>query len=291
MKKVSTSSFQEQENVHAYFQSRSSNWREIYESSGVEAEIIRDRHVAVLAWVDSLKLAPGSSVLEVGCGAGFMAVALAQRGFNVQAFDSSEAMIEQARLYADESLTNDLLTLKVRDVYSLDFSDDSFDLVLAIGVIPWLERLEPAIQEMVRVIKPGGYILLTTANRMGLMSILDPWRNPALEPLKRRLKEVVSSIAHHNFSPSMTFHTNRFMDKTLARQRCIKTMSMTRGFGFSLRNRSFLPEPFGTKLHQLLQHLADRNIPFFRSMGMAYFMLARKHVSHSYVRSMDGNGS
>jgi ubiquinone/menaquinone biosynthesis C-methylase UbiE len=291
MKKASVSYFQEQENVTAYFQSQSLHWRKIYESSGVEAEIIQDRHAAVLHWVDSLKLAQGSSVLEVGCGAGLMAVALAQRGFHVQAFDSSEAMIEQARLYAEESLTNDLLTLKVRDVYSLDFSDDSFDLVLAIGVIPWLERLEPAIQEMVRVVKPGGYIVLTTANRMGLMSVLDPWRNPAFEPLKRRLKELLSSIAHRNFSPSMYFHANRFIDKTLSRQKCIKTRSMTRGFGFSLRNRSILPEPFGTKLHHLLQYLADRNIPVFRSIGMAYFILARKQVSHSFARSMNVDGS
>jgi len=287
MKKVSASYLQEQENVNAYFQSRSLQWRKIYEGSGVEAEIIRDRHAAVLAWIDSLKLAPGSSVLEVGCGAGFMAVALAQRGFHVQAFDSSEAMIEQARRNAEESLTNDLLTLKVRDVYSLDFSDDSFDLVLAIGVIPWLERLEPAIQEMVRVIKPGGYIILTTANRMGLMSILDPWRNPAFEPFKRRFKELLNSIAHRNFSPSMSFHTNRFIDKTLARQKCIKNRSMARGFGFSLHNRSILPEPFGTQIHHLLQRLADRNVPVFRSIGMAYFVLARKKLSQSFVRSMN----
>lgn len=285
MKKVSASYLQEQENVNAYFQSRSFQWRKIYESSGVEAEIIRDRHAAVLAWIDSLKLAPGSAVLEVGCGAGFMAVALAQRGFCVQAFDSSEAMIEQARRHAEESLTNDLLTLKVRDVNSLDFDDESFDLVLAIGVIPWLERLDPAIREIVRVTKPEGYIIFTTANRMGLMSILDPWRNPAFEPLKRRLKELLNSFARRNFSPSMSFHTNRFIDKTLAHQKCSKTRSMTRGFGFSLNNRSILPEPFGTKLHHLLQHLADLNVPVFRSIGMAYYVLARKSVSQS-LRSM-----
>jgi ubiquinone/menaquinone biosynthesis C-methylase UbiE len=283
MKKVTASYFQKQENVKAYFQSQSLQWKNLYKSSGVDAVIIQDRHTSVLAWIDSLNLAPGSLVLEVGCGAGFMAVDLAQRGFRVQAFDSSEAMIEQARWHAEESLTNDLLTLKVRDVYSMDFDDESFDLVIAIGVIPWLEQLEPAIGEMARVLKPGGYIIVTTANRMGLMSMLDPWRNPVFEPLKRRLKVVLNRVGHRNFSPSMSFHTYRFIDKTLARQQCMKTRSMTRGFGFSLSNRSILPEPFGTKLHLLLQRLADQNVPVFRSIGMAYFVLARKSVSQTFV--------
>jgi len=279
MKKVTASYFQKQENVNAYFQSQSLQWKNLYKSSGVDAVIIQDRHTSMLAWIDSLKLAPGSLVLEVGCGAGFMAVALAQHGFRVQAFDSSEAMIEQARRHAKESLANDLLTLKVCDVYSMDFNDESFDLVIAIGVIPWLERLEPALEEMARVLKPGGNIIVTTANRMGLMSMLDPWRNPVIEPLKRRLKDVLNRSGNRNFSPSMTFHTSRFIDKTLASQQCIKTRSMTRGFGFSFSNHSFLPEPFGTKLHLLLQRLADHNVPVFRSIGMAYFVLARKSVS------------
>lgn len=291
MKKVTASNSQEQENVNAYFQSRSLEWRNIYERSGVDAEIIRDRHAAVLAWIDSLKLSPGSSVLEVGCGVGFMAVALAQRGFRVQALDSSGAMIEQAHRHAEESLTNDLLTLKVGDVYSLAFDDESFDLVIAIGVIPWLDRLDPAIREMDRVTKPGGYIILTTANRTGLMSILDPWRNPALEPLKRSLKDILHRFGHRNFSPSMSFHTNHFIDKSLSRQKYVKIWGMTRGFGYSFHNRSILHEPFGTKLHHLLQQLADWNVPVFRSIGMAYFVLARKSVSQSVVHSKSVNES
>src|SRR5260370_15845424 len=64
-----------QQQVNAYFQSQSSYWEDIYSSSGVQGEIYRDRQAAVLAWIDSLALVPGSKVLEIGCGAGFMAVA------------------------------------------------------------------------------------------------------------------------------------------------------------------------------------------------------------------------
>src|SRR6266699_1134237 len=104
----------QQEKVNAYFQSRLSFWREIYASGGVFAEIIQDRHATVLAWVESLALPPGSQVLEVGCGAGFMALALAQRGFRVHAIDSVESMIEQAQLTRRVKHTLEWLGLRRR---------------------------------------------------------------------------------------------------------------------------------------------------------------------------------
>lgn len=271
MKKAAGSPAQKQEIVNAYFRPKSMEWKEIYTRSDVQAETIRDRHAAVLDWIDTLALEPGSKVLEIGCGAGFMAIALAQRGLRVHAIDSVESMIEQAHLNAMESRVTDLLCLDIGDVYTLAFEDESFDLVLAIGVIPWLERADLAIQQMARVTRHGGYILLTYANRAGLVSLLDPWTNPALVPLKRRLKEMFD----RRKSPTMIFHSNRFIDSNLAGARLVKINSMTRGFSCSFRHK-VLPEPFGTALHRRLQGLANRNLPGLRSIGMTSFVLARK---------------
>src|SRR5260370_22301997 len=82
-----------QQQVNAYCQSQSSYWEDIYSSSGVQGEIYRDRQAAVLAWIDSLALVPGSKVLEIGCGAGFMADALPQRGIHVPALHPTKAMV------------------------------------------------------------------------------------------------------------------------------------------------------------------------------------------------------
>jgi ubiquinone/menaquinone biosynthesis C-methylase UbiE len=280
VKKAADSGFHQQEVVNNYFKSRSLHWKDIYTNSGVHAEIIRDRHASVLAWIDSLALEPGSSVLEVGCGAGFMAVALAQREFRVYAIDSSDGMIEQARSNAAEAGFTDRFSLDVGDVYSLAFEDGFFDLVIAIGVIPWLERPELAIQELSRVMRPGGHLIITTANRAGLVSYFDPWRNPALAQLKQGVKYVLKRVGLHEGSPSMSFHNSYFIDKSLAHLGLVKMRGMTRGFGLSFHNHAIIPEPLGTRLHYRLQRLADRNIPGFRSMGMAYFVLASKTVIH-----------
>ncbi len=279
MNKVTNSVFQQQEVVNDYFQSRSLHWKDIYTSGGVHSEIIRDRHAAVLAWIDSLALAPGSSVLEVGCGAGFMAVALAQREFRVHAIDSSDAMIKQARCNAAEAGLTDQVSLDIGDVYALAFDDGFFDLVIAIGVIPWLERPDLAIQELSRVARPGGHVILTTANRAGLVSYFDPWRNPALEPLKQGVKKMFERVGLHQRSPSMSFHNSYFVDKSLSRVGLAKLRGMTHGFGLSFHHHAIIPEPLGTRLHHRLQRLADRNLPGFRSIGMAYFVLARKTVT------------
>ena len=41
------------------------------------------------------------------------------------------------------------------DVHSLCFPNETFDLVLAIGVLPWLPSIEQPLREMARVLKPG----------------------------------------------------------------------------------------------------------------------------------------
>ncbi len=281
---------QQQEKVNTYFQSRSSYWKDIYASSGVYAEIHRNRHIAVLHWIDSLALAPTSRVLEIGCGAGFLAVALAERGFRVHAIDSIEAMVEQARQHAIEAGVTDLLSVGVGNVYALDFDDGAFDLVIAIGVIPWLDQPELAMQEMGRMTKPEGFAILTADNRARLNTLLDPWLNPALSPLKRRIKIALERAGPwHRTSNEIdsTLHKRRFIDETLARFDLIKARGMTLGFGpFSLFRRTIVPEPLGTALHHRLQRLADRGVPVFRSAGAHYLVLARKSASQPLMQSM-----
>jgi ubiquinone/menaquinone biosynthesis C-methylase UbiE len=278
-----------QESVNAYFESRSSFWKDIYTDSSVYAEIHRDRRTAALDWIDSLALASGSRVLEIGCGAGSVAVALAQRGFRIQAIDSVVAMVELARQHAVESETTALVSVEIGDAYALAFEEDSFDLVLAIGVIPWLAHPELAIQEMARVMKPDGYAILTADNRTRLNSLLDPWLHPAFSTFKRHVKSLLvrARLRHQLLQDTgATSHDHRFIDETLAHAGLIKTRSMTLGFGpFSFLRCQVLPKSCGRMLHHQLQRLADQNVPPFRSTGAHYLVLARKSSSGSLAPS------
>jgi len=277
---------QQQEKVNAHFQAQSSYWKKIYARKTVYSEIYRARQARALAWIDDLALAPGSRVLEVGCGAGFLSVALAQRGLRVYAIDSADTMVELTRQHAVESGITGLLTVDVGDVYALAFEDDSFDLVIALGVTSWLARPELAIREMARVTLPGGHVLLTNGNQARLNHLLDPWLNPALAPLRRGIKGMLERLGLLHSSAEPTVRERRFIDEALASAELIKTRGMTLGFGpFTFLHHKVLPERLGIALHHQLQHLADRNLPFFRSTGMSYLVLARRSSSPSSQQS------
>ena len=247
MQRSAISYRQQQEEVNAYFQAQSSYWKDIYARNNLYAEIYRARQAAALAWIDDLALAPGSRVLEIGCGAGFLSVALTQRGLRVHAIDSAEAMVDLARRHAEESGMIGLLSVDVGDVYALAFEDDSFDLVIAIGLLSWLARPELAIRGMARVSRSGGYVLLTDGNQAALHLLLDPWMCPVLASFRKGVKHLLERIGllHPSPKPMMVaLHNRRFIDKALTSAELIKTRSMTLGFGpFTFSRRKVLREP------------------------------------------------
>jgi len=139
------------------------------------------------------------------------------------------------------------------------------------------------MQEMARVTKPDGHVILTANNRAGLTNLLDPLWNASLSPLKRSMKDMLkrAGLLHRSTDePGATFHDRRFIDKAVERAELVKIGGRTVGFGpFSLFRHTVLPEPFGTTLHLRLQRLADRGMPVLRSTGMSYLVLAKKPAS------------
>jgi SAM-dependent methyltransferase len=265
--------------VTAMFESSATYWRDVYEDAGTQAEIYRGRQAGALDWIDTLAVAPGSRALEVGCGAGFLAVAMAMRGYQVEAIDTSQAMVEAARRTAAAAGVDGELQVDRGDAGALAFADASFDLVVAIAVLPWLERAQPAIAEMARVTKPGGHVILTADNRARLNTMLDPRYNPRLAPLREGLKAFLNRLGLRRRPPSPipTFHRRRFIDQALAEASLLKVRGRTIGFGpFSVLGHAVVPEPYGTKLHQRLQRWADRGVPGLRATGGHYLVLARK---------------
>lgn len=268
----------QQDQVNAYFQSQVSFWRDIYTTDDVASRIYQHRHEIALDWIDGLALPPGSRVLEVGCGAGFMSIELARRGSRVDAIDSTEGMLEQARRHAEAAGVT--LSLSIADVTALSFDDDAFDLVVALGVIPWLEQPELALQEMARVTKLGGHVIFSADNRMRLNALVDPLLNPLVVPVKRGIKFVLDRTGLRRLSSKdvgATLHSRRFINKAVSRAGLSRSKSKTLGFGpFTLFRRPILPQSPGFRLHTHLQSLADRNVFILRSTGAHYLVLAEK---------------
>lgn len=98
----------------------------------------------------------GRRILDAGCGAGPLTVALRERGAEVSGFDLSSGMLEIAR----QRLGPDV-DLRVADVAEpLPYADNAFDDVVASLVLHYLEDWGPALAEFHRVLKPGGRLIV-----------------------------------------------------------------------------------------------------------------------------------
>ena len=93
MAKIKTPDREQQEQVNTYFLSTLDYWDAIYRESGVYQTIYQRRGTVALSLVDKLALPAGSRVLEVGCAQGLTTIAVAERGFFVEAVDAVPEMI------------------------------------------------------------------------------------------------------------------------------------------------------------------------------------------------------
>ena len=268
----------QQKRTDDHFDAASGYWDDIYEARDVDAAIYRDRRTTVLEFVRKVGVPTDRPVLELGCGAGLVSVALAQAGYTVQATDSVEAMIQRARRHADESGVGDRVITGICDVHNLAFPDNSFDLILKIGVAPWLHSLDKAVAEVSRVLRPGGYLITTADSYWRLNFWVDPRYFPPFGSVRKAIRGTLEKMSLRKASgPGAQLHTIKEFDASLAAAGLQKVDWRTVGFGpFSLMGKQILPDAAGVGLHNWLQGLADRKVPVIRSVGTHYVVLARK---------------
>ena len=111
------------------------------------------RRVTALAAVKA-----GDHALDLCCGTGDIAFALAEQGADVTGLDFSEKMLEVAVHRLEKSNCKRLKFIQ-GDAQSLPFPDNSFDAVTVGYGLRNLSNLETGLREMARVVKPGGRIV------------------------------------------------------------------------------------------------------------------------------------
>ena len=103
----------------------------------------------------------GGRVLEVGVGTG-ISLPLYSSDVRITGVDLSDAMLDKARDRVRESNLDNVEALAVMDAENLRFEDDSFDVVVAQYVVTAVPHPERALDEFLRVVRPGGEIVITT---------------------------------------------------------------------------------------------------------------------------------
>lgn len=101
---------------------------------------------------------PGAQLLDVGCGKGKFVPTLTQAGFSVTGVEPSAALIRSAQsLHPHTRLIQASAT-------ALPFANEVFDYVMCIETLEHVPDIDQAISEMVRVLKPGGRLIIIDKN-------------------------------------------------------------------------------------------------------------------------------
>jgi ubiquinone/menaquinone biosynthesis C-methylase UbiE len=271
-----------QRRVDEHFAAHARYWKELYEEATLFGRIHQLRRELTLRWIAELALPPQARVLELGCGAGVLAVDLAQRGLVVDAVDVNTAMIELARREVETAHVGDRVRLGVADAHRLPFPDGAFDLVVALGVIPFLHSPAQGLREVRRVLRPGGHALFSNDNRRRLDHLLDPRLSPPLQPLQRAVRAVLVRLGRRPAQKPpaplpVTFNTIRDVRRWLGDAGLVEVRCLSIGFGpFAILGRPLLSERRSIRVHDALQRLADGGLPPLAATGAQHLILARR---------------
>ncbi|NII23508.1 class I SAM-dependent methyltransferase [Pseudoflavitalea sp. X16] len=127
------------------------------EYSSYEAERFYPAFISMVTEIQ--KRFPGKKILDLGCAKGFLVDVLRQNGYDAYGTDISE--------YAIKSCPPGLTPfLQVCDLNTdrIPFPDSFFDIIVCMGTLEYVENQEHALQEINRILKPGGAFLMTTLN-------------------------------------------------------------------------------------------------------------------------------
>ena len=115
-------------------------------------------------WIDNLSPVAEKKVLDVGCGGGILAEALAQRGAMVTGIDMGDAPLGVAKLHQLESG----LSIDYHKSTAEDFAKDhenAFDVVTCLEMLEHVPDPSSVVSACAKMVKPGGHVFFSTINR------------------------------------------------------------------------------------------------------------------------------
>ena len=136
----------------------------------------------------------GSNILEAGCGTGQLSIALSRYARQIYGIDLSKGSLIEAKQFIN---SNDIKSVHLfrMNIFKLFFKENTFDVIISNGVLHHTYNPKLAFSKLVRVLKPGGIIVIGLYHRYG-----------------RIIQKIRQSLIK-NFGDSFKFLDKRFRDK------------------------------------------------------------------------------
>jgi 2-polyprenyl-6-hydroxyphenyl methylase/3-demethylubiquinone-9 3-methyltransferase len=151
----------------AKFESQASRW---WDPSG-EFRTLHDINPVRLRYIEERAGLSGKQVIDVGCGGGILAEAMAARRAAVTGIDASELALKVAQLHQLKSGVEVAYVCATPEQFAEDYPA-RYDIVTCMELLEHVPRPVSVIQACTRLAKPGGHLFFSTINRTALAYLL-----------------------------------------------------------------------------------------------------------------------
>ena len=118
-----------------------------------------------LEWIDELAGLRGKTALDVGCGGGILADAMARRGAEVLGIDLATKSLRVAQLHALEAQTPNVVYREVSAETLAAEQPGSFDVVTCMEMLEHVPDPASIVRACATLVRPGGWVFFSTINR------------------------------------------------------------------------------------------------------------------------------
>jgi len=173
---------------------------------------IRMRCETVQTYIDQRPL---TSVLDIGCGDGSLSLPLLSNTCQVTYLDLSSAMLEIVKKRVPEPLREQAHFVK-GDLRQVDLAPASYDLILFVGVLAYVQNIREILVRLQKLVRPGGLIIAECTDashfisrlNFGYRDLTGMLRSSKCDTFRHRGREVVSAFEHEGFKFRESFrHT------------------------------------------------------------------------------------
>ena len=263
--------------VASKFGAEAEEWERFYAAGGASTISLQNILTRIELVLEMLGNGPGR-LLDVGSAAGAVSFMLANRGWTVDGIDISADMVRWAQERAvREGRTQ--LTFAVADIDALPFPDGHFDAIVAMGVIEYLENDSRSLDELVRVLRPGGRIVVTTPNLISPFRWLDEGIRRVerpLVPFLRRLRYGADGAAKRREADKPRLFHRDYTLSGLADQLARRGIAIERKAGHSWGSYRLDPYlPIGASMTRVARRWSET--PILRSVGASLVVAGKKN--------------
>lgn len=198
-------------------------------------------------------------VLDVGCGTGNFLKELSDRGFACRGCDPSDEMLGYARRL------NPTISFENASIEHLPYESDSFDIVIGIEVMRYIQDVDLALSEVHRVLKPKGRCLFTHA----------PKFSTSLYPLLNKLTSLVQFSKFDKVR--QYFHSVNELRRLYKKAGFADVQVVARFLGpFIYVDRLY--RPLASRMLRAWEPIDDRisDLPMLRNLSNLFVVAARK---------------